>query len=1182
MRKLFLGVILIYQVSLAQQPELVLPIGHTGEVESALFSPDGAKVLTRASWETAAILWDTRTGKMLKRLIGHTYEIWSFAFSFDGSLIATASIDSTVIVWDALTGYPLLKLKGHKGIVSSVVFSPDGKRIATGSWDGTARIWDSGNGNLVYELKGHSGRVTNVIFSPGSKMIVTGSSDGTAIIWDSKTGNRMQQLRGHRSEITSLAFSPDGSQLITASMEGKVLVWQLQIDNKALDLIGHQGEVYSATFSPDGKKILTASADSTSKLWDAKSGSLIHDLKDHTGEVKWASFSTDGSKIVTACSDKIARIWDSGSGLLLKELNGHINTVNSAFFSPDGTLVATSGDQTARLWEVKTGSLQRELKGQSEGINVAVYSPDGTKVALVTGSNYLYNSIPDFSNENSPGMKDIPSDRFIRVWDAETWKLLLDLKGHTAEVTSVLFSPDNQRLLTASMDGTSRIWDAKSGELLKELKGHKQGIITAVFSPDGKKIVTASMDGTAIIWDSKTGARVKDLNSHARMLFSAVFSPDGKKIATASSDDSVRIWNAVSGILLKSFHGELHPTRADVFSSDGHYFISILDSTVNIWNLQTWKIDGKLRVHHGISNAFFSPDNKIIVTTDNWDGEIGLWDPQTGRRKTYFNTYPGGIYYAAFSSDGKQIALTASRDSTAGIWKIPTGKSLTDLRGHSGLVSAVNFSPVGNDLMTISMDNALKIWDKNTGKLKFTFYQLENSGYFGITPSGYFQANKEGAKILHYVTQNLKIISFEQLDIKYNRPDKVLEGIGNKDTNLIKSYRNAWEKRIKKLGIDTTKFRNGYNIPEADFANREQIVYEQKQDSLLLHISGNDSSYYLDRYNIWVNEVPIFGQRGVSLKNMNTHHIDEWVSVKLSDGENRLETSVINVNGSESFRMPLLVHYTPVVETKEKVYFIGIGIDRYFDSVHNLRYSVKDIRDLSVAMKAKFGAKLVTDTLMNERVTTGNIKDFKSDLLNTTVNDKVIIAYSGHGLLSDSLDYYLSTYNVNFKKPEQNGLPYDELENLLDSIPARKKLMLIDACHSGELDKEEKLEMDSIALSHGLKSGELNPVIPAHKKHLGFMNSFELMQALFVNVGKTTGATIIAAAAGNQYALEGGGHENGIFTFYLLETMRENETIRIKELQNQITLKVEQFMHGLQRPTSRSETVYEDWEVWPN
>ena len=87
-------------------------------------------------------------------------------------------------------------------------------------------------------------------------------------------------------------------------------------------------------------------------------------------------------------------------------------------------------------------------------------------------------------------------------------------------------------------------------------------------------------------------------------------------------------------------------------------------------------------------------------------------------------------------------------------------------------------------------------------------------------PSGYYQGTPNASKLLHYVTKDLKIISFEQLDVKYNRPDLVLEAIGNTDTALIKTYRNAYYKRIKKLGIDTTSFRDGYSVPEADFVNQ--------------------------------------------------------------------------------------------------------------------------------------------------------------------------------------------------------------------------------------------------------------------------------------------------------------------------------------------------------------------------
>jgi hypothetical protein len=167
------------------------------------------------------------------------------------------------------------------------------------------------------------------------------------------------------------------------------------------------------------------------------------------------------------------------------------------------------------------------------------------------------------------------------------------------------------------------------------------------------------------------------------------------------------------------------------------------------------------------------------------------------------------------------------------------------------------------------------------------------------------------------------------------------------------------------------------------------------------------------------------------------------------------------------------------------------------------------------------------DTLFNEAVSNTAVKALKEKLKKTAPNDRVIIAYSGHGLLSKDFDYYLSTYQVNFDQPEQNGLAYEELESLLDNIPARKKLMLIDACHSGEVDKEEMTRITAAADSlkqEGTKGGK-----PKYtgKTVLGMKNSFELMQSLFVNVGRSTGATIISAAAGTQFALERGDLKNG-------------------------------------------------------
>jgi hypothetical protein len=325
--------------------------------------------------------------------------------------------------------------------------------------------------------------------------------------------------------------------------------------------------------------------------------------------------------------------------------------------------------------------------------------------------------------------------------------------------------------------------------------------------------------------------------------------------------------------------------------------------------------------------------------------------------------------------------------------------------------------------------------------------------------------------------------------------------------------------------------------------------------------------------------VPIYGQRGISIKNLNLNELDTTLTLKLSEGENSIETSITNVNGVESYRMPLHVKYTPKHSTQEKIYFIGIGIDKFTDNGHNLKFCVKDIQDLAGKLKEKYGSDIIIDTLFNENVTLNNVKNLKKKLLTTNVNDKVIIAYSGHGLLSKDFDYFLSTHSVNFNDPTIDGLPYDELENLLDSIPARKKLMLIDACHSGEVDKDDlvKINADSDSL---LIKGSIPVAYKKNEKHLGLKNSFELMQSLFVNVGKNTGATIISASGGTQFALEKNDLKNGVFTFSILEAMQQYDTLKVSELKRIVGKRVEELTKGLQIPTSRNETISVDWKIW--
>lgn len=630
----------------------------------------------------------------------------------------------------------------------------------------------------------------------------------------------------------------------------------------------------------------------------------------------------------------------------------------------------------------------------------------------------------------------------------------------------------------------------------------------------------------------------KDVKTDFNQITSLKISRDGKKIIVVNGYNEFSVWNIDKFNFVckinEKYKSEEFNIRDVTFVLEDKKIVIATDEGVYIGNSKTGLISKKISSKKNIEELYYSPINKKIITL------------HTGNHIGFLN--------------------------------LKKNKPIIEIKAHNDNINSLNFNYDESRFITGSSDNTFKIWDMATGKTISMMLAIDSMDYISIIPSGFYQSTSNAAKLLHYVTKDLKVITFEQLDVKYNRPDKVLEAIGNTDTALINSYRKAYQKRIKKLGIDTTQFKDGYSVPESDFINRDVIEYEQKKDKLILKIKGDDSTYKLDRFNVWVNEVPLFGLRGIKTKPKN--NFDTTITITLSQGENRIETSVINVNGTESYKMPLFVKYTPARPIEEKQYFIGIGINQFANLDYNLNWSVKDIRDLALKLKTKY-PNIIIDTLFDNNVTRENILALKQKLLQLKEDDKVIVSYSGHGVLSKDFDYYLSTYSINFNNPSEKGLAYDDLESLLDNIKPRKKLILIDACHSGEVDKDEiaKIESSKNELAkNGVVTKSTIKIIP--KKNLGMANSFELMQNLFVNVGKGTGATIISAAGGMQYAQERGELKNGVFTYSLIEALNQNQTLKVSELKKKVGERVTQLTNGLQKPTSRNETNNYDWIIW--
>jgi WD40 repeat protein/serine/threonine protein kinase len=598
----------------------------------------------------------------LLTLKGHTGLVNSVAFSPDGKRLASVGGGGPrageVKVWDAQTGRELLSLKGGG---SSVVFSPDGKRLA-----GASKVWDAQTGQELLTLKGSGNKMA---FSPEGKRLASFSEDKIVKVWDAQTGQELLALKGHTDLVRSVAFSPDGKRLASASEDSTMKVWDAQTGQELLNIKGHTETVWSLAFSPDGKRLASASRDNTVKVWDAQTGQQLLNIKGHTAGVNSVAFSPDGKRLASASSDHTVKVWDAQTGQELLTFKGHFGRVNGLAFSLDGKrLASASWDNTVKVWDAQTGQEPRTLKEEAPSVVSGAFSPDLKRLASAS------------------------LDKTVTVWDSQTGQKLLTFKGHTGSVRSVAFSPDGKRLASGSagfreqgklVRGEVKVWDAQTGQELLSLKGLTARVWSVAFSPDGKRLASGSggsveqgelVPGEVKVWDAQTGRELLSLKGGGS---SVVFSPDGKRLAGAGGDE-VKVWDAQTGqelLTIKGAGGNLafSPDGKRLASGRGNQFREGGQGDVKVWDAQTGQVLLTLQGHTGqVLSVAFSPDGKRLASGSGDRGSAGpgkvkVWDAQTGQELLTLQGHTDWVYNVAFSPDGHRLASGAA-GGTVKIW----------------------------------------------------------------------------------------------------------------------------------------------------------------------------------------------------------------------------------------------------------------------------------------------------------------------------------------------------------------------------------------------------------------------------------------------------------------------------------------------------------------------------------
>ncbi len=593
------------------------------------------------------------------------------------------------------------------GTIVGAAFAPKGGRLLTASSDGKAALY-AASGQLLMTLP-PAGGLTRIAWSASGQFFATGTAKGIAKLW--RVGGR-QPLRTVKTTapISALAFA-DHRLLVTGGGHLRLVPTDA---SGAMRTIRVAGGVTAAAISPNGQLIAFAAQKNghvSAKVFDLRTHRLRYTLKEKG--IDSLIFSATGQLLVTGSSDKTARIWKASTGRLthVLQMRGQVLSEN---FSTDGKwLVTASADGTAAIWSVRSGRRDLLLVGANGAANDAAFSPDGKEVAVAF------------------------SDRVGRIYSTQDGHLIAPLAGDSDAVTIVSFDPSGQLLATGSADGTARLWEARPTGTLTTIErttiptsalfagsddvvsvaGRRADVITAsgrlvrMMTMPARIAAQAAAASSVALADSRGdlafGQLDKPLVLSRGLGITAIAFTNGGELIAGSSDGRLRIYprSGASPLVVDTDK----PITAIAAASDSFALLHARGS------VQVYSLQGRLirSIDARAQHVAISPDGNTVATTRARQAD--LWDVSSGQLLHRLVGHRSLVTDVEFSPDGKQL-VTASDDHDGRVWDVTSGNLLHVLRGHFFPVRSASFSPSGRWIVSASQFSG-GLWDADSGQL---------------------------------------------------------------------------------------------------------------------------------------------------------------------------------------------------------------------------------------------------------------------------------------------------------------------------------------------------------------------------------------------------------------------------------------------------------------------------------
>ena len=623
--------------------------------------------------------------------------IFDMAFSPDNASLAVAT---RVGVWmyQLDTMQPVTLFETERGLLSNVVLSPDGKWVATSNGDGIIKVREIETQRRVANIQGWHGGTSRLAFSPDSQYIAaSGHGYGDIYVWCTETGAHVASFKvgvtlkeGEKYPTRfPLCFSPDGQLLAYVSGRTTLTVRNLTTKERFAYLVPERhlcesGHLYDLVFSPCHQFLAASLQDSTTRehiavqVWNIDKETLETTYTDYGGTRAILAYSPDGAlRVADVYEDKVV-MWDASRGEKLDtiEYPGTRGHRIEQCISTDGQQFAILTNRDIRVWRAGTP---------------AAVAPH-TVPHQVPESLFFYQS----------GKMLVCQHWYADTvfWDVVQKQVAPPPTPQKSGGKKCALSPCEELLALNGEDGqTLEVWNITSGARIAELTEHQSLITTVVFSPSGEHLVSGDIDGKLILWSVHRWEKQHAFIGHVEAIRTAAFHPNGKQFATTDGRTDIFLWDVTSGEQLGS-------------PSVDSTFVFLYKGDMRQIQRQTQPRNKPSKNLHSIA---FSPCGTFLA--GGLYGGVHLWDAATlePRMGMILPESCSHVGVVVFSPCGRYLASGSWWNKTdkvsVRLWEVATGENIHTFWGHTSDIQNLAFSKDGELLASSSYDGTILLWD---------------------------------------------------------------------------------------------------------------------------------------------------------------------------------------------------------------------------------------------------------------------------------------------------------------------------------------------------------------------------------------------------------------------------------------------------------------------------------------